>query len=212
MFGLLQAQILTEDGLDRLEHVKNARRGKKVTVAVMFFGEYNYGWVSPSSIVTWQQGLEKGLQFRKNEVFMEAVRDVAVFLGILHSEGKSKGERGKGRSAAVAKQARSQLPLWWCEEPMPVENPWPWSNSTLKKEEEDNVVKKTGDDKAGDDAEKQSDVTLPILDGKIHLTNRKKKMMIQKHGPHLFKGKNSFPDYVHVRRNAWTVPRPKYVA
>eukprot|EP00889_Picochlorum_renovo_P004721 jgi/Picre1/31751/NNA_007102.t1 len=41
------------------------------------------------------------------------------------------------------------------------------------------------------------------------MTDRFKQKMMSQLGDEVFRGKNAFPEYTHLRQNFWNVPRPK---
>lgn len=191
---ILQAQILPSSAVDALEHFKYAKRSKKATIPVMFFGECNYGWVAPSSVLLWEEGLEKGCFLKKNAVLRQGIFEAKMFL----DSGEEKQDKKRGRRKKALKN-------WWCAHPIVIHDPWDPRVPVNKKQQEGDESKKR---KA---AEPKIDISLPIIDGKIKLTERMKARLFQEYGSDMFTGKNDFPNYVHLKQNSWTVAKPKYV-
>ena len=184
----MQAQIVTEDALESLEHVRLARRAKDAVIPVMFFGEYSYGWLPEKAVKTWSQGISQGCQWKKNSCMRRGVEEVKIFLETDFTSQQAKKKREHDWMA---------LPNWWCPAPVPVDNPWRGGQEGNK----NNPSGLNGNDK--------NSICLPVDGAKLILSEGLKRRLIKEHGDSLFLGKNAFPDYVHIKQNAWTVPRPK---
>lgn len=96
-------------------------------------------------------------------------------------------EVGQGKKGRVA----GFMEHWWCHSPVPVLCPWPCVEQPVQQQEANDVC------------------CIPIVDGKIKMTDRFKQKMMSQLGDDVFRGKNAFPEYTHLRQNFWNVPRPK---
>jgi len=190
IYTVMQAQIVTEEALETLDHVRLARRAKNAIIPVMFFGEYSYGWLPEKALKTWSQGLSQGCQWKKNSQMRRGVEEVKMFLETDFASQQAKKKREHDWIA---------LPNWWCPAPVPVDSPW-------RSVEEMDKEWSSGLNRNG-----KNDICLPVDGAKLIVSERLKNRLIKEHGDSLFLGKNAFPDYVHIKQNAWTVARPKYV-
>lgn len=167
-----------------------ARRAKNAIIPVMFFGEYSYGWLPEKAVKTWSQGLAQGYQWKRNSYMKRGVEEVKLFLETDFASQQAKKKREHDWIA---------LPNWWCPAPVPVDTPW---RGVVEGD------KKTPFNMNGNG---KNDICLPVDGAKLIVSERLKNRLVKEHGDSLFLGKNAFPDYVHIKQNAWTLPRPKCV-
>lgn len=187
------AQIMTDEAVtaSKLKPIKSSSQKKDALFPVMFFGDHtSVSWIKEKSLLTWSQGIAKGCMTKKSPGIRQGLEEIQFFLSLSKKKiGNVKKETG--------------LDGWWCSRPEAVEYPWP-TRAPLQEIEEN---------------ETQFNVTtvvpvkevpcIPIVHGKMKLSDGRMKKMVTKFGQEMFDGRNTFPSYSHVTRNVWTVPRPK---
>ena len=181
------AQIMTDEAAEasKLPRLKEAKRKKDALFPVMFFGDgTSVSWIKEKSLLTWSQGISKGCLAKKSEGIRQGLREVQMFL-----------------STSETIDTNS-LPGWWCNAPMAVEHPWPECSAPVQE-------KATDDAPVKNDAHVKTVPCIPVVNGKIQLSDRKREKLMHTFGSDAFVGGNAFPSYAHVTRNVWTVPRPK---
>ena len=188
------AQIISDEAVEARDNVKHCRRPKDAVIPVMFFGEMTFAWMKEKALLSWSDGISKGIMIRKNDAIRHGIRQVKTFL----SSRETLVETAEARTAA--------LEGWWCSVPLVVEHPWPCKPDVVERGEEiENLISETGN------LEEEKPVPcIPIGEqGKMKLTSGMRHKLLRRFGEDSFKGRNDFPEYIHTNRNIWMVPRPK---
>lgn len=196
-YPLWPAQMMVEEAVDFTALPKSKKRDPS-TYPVMFFGDCaRVAWVKEKCLMRWGEGVEKGRMdvgsvsaaLKELRTFMEYRTDGAC-------RAKEAGATGGGEETGE----EGCIKGWWCAGPEEVPYPWPHPED----DDEDD-----GDDK---EASRPSSDRMPkasIVNGRLKLSEAKRERLVKSFGADAFSGKNVFPEYVHVSRNAWTVPRPR---
>ncbi len=208
-YPMWPAQMMVEEAVDFTALPKSKKRDPSM-YPIMFFGDCaRVAWVKEKSLMRWGEGVERGCMDKGSvsaalmelHMFMTYRSDGACcakasggveMVGETNEAGETDGE-----------EARC-IKGWWCVGPEEVPYPWPHPED----DDEDGV----GGENGGMEASRPSVDRLPkasIVNGRLKLSEAKRERLVKSFGGDAFSGKNAFPEYVHVSRNAWTVPRPR---
>ena len=205
-YPMWPSQLMVEEAVDFTALPKSKKRDPSM-YPVMFFGDCaRVAWVKEKSLLRWGEGVGKGCMDKGS--VMCALKELYSFLEF-DPENKRKdtdASAATDREAIVDHEEDDKAPCipgWWCVGPVEVADPWPQPEDDDENDEEDGKML-DGDGSAPRRMPKAS-----IVRGRLKLSAAKKERWIKVLGETAFVGKNAFPEYVHVSRNAWTVPRPK---
>jgi len=228
-FPLWPSQLMVEEAVEYTALPKSGGKKRDCSMfPVMFFGDSaRVAWVKEAQLVGWGEGVGRGCMDKGSvkgalrELYGFMTEDLArVGLDLEEEETEEEEEVEEEEeeahdeeleiedddeeAATTAKHRRRKtlIPGWWCPVPEEVEYPWPQPDGSQSEEEEE-------DPKSLEAMKKERVPTASIRQGRLVLPPSKKERLATLFGKEAFEGKNTFPEYVHVGRNAWTVPRPR---
>lgn len=197
-YPLWPAQMMVEEAVDFTALPKNKKRDPS-TYPIMFFGDCaRVAWVKEKCLMRWGEGVEKGRMDIGS--VSAALKELCTFM-VYRTDG---GCGAKAPEAMEDEGDSDEVPCikgWWCAGPEEVPYPWPHPED---EDEDDEHVDKEAALPPSDRMPKAS-----IVNGRLKLSEAKRERLFKSYGGDAFQGKNAFPEYVHVSRNAWTVPRPR---